>query len=394
MAFWQGDHAGLLPKRQAVKRRLIHRPQQQCEIHLAAAQGKQEFIAAPLAKPDLDALVLLHEPHQRLSEPSHRGREICADDQSARRSRSSLPARKRQIAGRRARVLPQQGTRRRRPSVSCPTDAARERYPEPVFKRPNTATDGRNSSAAPRVPPDGCSRCVRPNCQRHHRRSISPRSGSPRFGRCSRRGNWPSLQCRPTPIPVVRGLGARSRRAGPAFSSTMTGACRTQLPACNDKRDDITVPEIIPSRPAARGPRLQAGNPVSIASPQRTSPTLHPRGSAPIPLCRSPSPRRSARVAEGAAGGSRSERPSRIGHSGRPSPWQVFARCRRVSPTACKDLTFCSIVARWPRARRFTSALLRSLSRHRPSSSSISASEKPRSRALRMKRSACTSSGR
>ncbi len=46
--------------------------------------------------------------------------------------------------------------------------------------------------------------------------------------------------------------------------------------------------------------------------------------------------------------------PSRIGQSGRASPWQCAARCRSVVAMADRSRAFASSASTWERARRFT----------------------------------------
>jgi hypothetical protein len=83
-------------------------------------------------------------------------------------------------------------------------------------------------------------------------------------------------------------------------------------------------------------------------------------------------------------------RSSRIGQSGRSSPWQQAASVLSVRCIACISAMRRCRSSTWACAMRLTSALLRLRLRHSASSSAISAVEKPRSRARRMKRSVCT----
>ena len=81
-----------------------------------------------------------------------------------------------------------------------------------------------------------------------------------------------------------------------------------------------------------------------------------------------------------------SARSARIGHSGRSSPWQWSARCSSVCTIACSSAILVFSPAAWESAIALTSALARSRSRHKTSSSAICSTEKPRSRARRIKR--------
>jgi tellurite resistance protein len=82
---------------------------------------------------------------------------------------------------------------------------------------------------------------------------------------------------------------------------------------------------------------------------------------------------------------------SRIGHSGRSSPWQQWIRCCSVRCISCIAAIRCASSSACFCAMRRTLALARLRFCHRPTSSAISSIEKPRSRERLMKRSVCTS---
>ena len=72
---------------------------------------------------------------------------------------------------------------------------------------------------------------------------------------------------------------------------------------------------------------------------------------------------------------------SRIGHSGRSSPWQQRTRCSSVFFMASSSCAFCSSACIWASAMALTRRLDRLRLCHRLSNSPISRIEKPRSRA-------------
>ena len=82
---------------------------------------------------------------------------------------------------------------------------------------------------------------------------------------------------------------------------------------------------------------------------------------------------------------------SRMGQSGRWSPWQLCVRCWRVVSMDCISAILRFRSSMWPAATFFTDALGRDLFCHRESSSRMSSTEKPSVRPRLMKRSVCTS---